>query len=85
MDAKSGYHQIGIKKEDQEILDFFALDHDKYTFTVIPLGPCNALPFCTAMILDFKQEQDALIVITVRDLWMVDNQVISIEVTIIHL
>ena len=48
LDNKTGYHQISVRFADQEKLAFFAPDNKKYTFTVMPFGPRNALPFIPA-------------------------------------
>ena len=84
-DADSGYHQVEVKAESQDKLAFFAPDDDKYTFTVMPFGPTNAPGFYTAMMFDFKREWDTLFVIKVQELRTVDDKIITVEGTIIHL
>lgn len=79
MDANSGYHQVKVKDEDQEKLAFFAPDNQKYTFTVMPFGPCNAPGFYTCMMLDFKKEWDALFVIRVSKLQFVDDKIVQVD------
>ena len=39
LDARSGYHQIRVRKRDQEKLAFFTPSGKKKTFKVIPFGP----------------------------------------------
>ncbi len=85
MDADSGYHQVQVRKEDQEKLAFFAPDHHKYTFTVMPFGPCNAPTFYTAMMLDFKEEWDTLFVVQVQKMENVDGKPVKVQGTIIFI
>ncbi len=85
MDADSGYHQVGVREVDQDKLAFFAPDNHKYTFEVMPFGPCNAPPFYTAMMLDFKEEWDALFVIKVAELKTVDGKTVRVEGILIFL
>ena len=49
LNARSGYHQIRVRKIDQEKLAFFRPDGKKETFKVMPFGPKNAPAFYTAM------------------------------------
>ncbi len=79
MDADSGYHQVAVRKEDQEKLAFFAPDHHKYTFEVMPFGPCNAPPFYTAMMLDFKEEWDSLFLLKLTELQTIDEKIITVK------
>lgn len=84
-DADSGYHQVPVKLSDQDKLAFFAPDHRKYAFQVMPFGPRNAPSFYTAMMLDFKEEWDALFVVKVAELKVIDGKLVKIEGTIIFL
>ena len=56
LDKAQGYHQIGVKRGDQEKLAFFEPDALKWTFTILPFGPTNTPPFYTAMIRQFQDE-----------------------------
>lgn len=85
MDANSGYHQVKVKEEDQEKLAFFAPDNQKYTFTFMPFGPCNAPGFYTFMMLDFKKEWDALFVIRVSKLKFLDDKIVQVDGIVILL
>ena len=49
LDAWSGYHQIKVRKSDQEKLVFFTPSGEKKTYNVLPFGPTNASGFYTAM------------------------------------
>jgi hypothetical protein len=60
LDNKTGYHQISVLYCSQEKLAFFGPDHKKYTFTVMPFGPCNAPAFYTAMMGIFQDKWNAL-------------------------
>ena len=70
LDARQGYHQVAVRKEDREKLAFFSPDDLKYCFNVMPFGPTNAPAFYTAMMKNFKDEWDSLFIITVRQ-WKV--------------
>ena len=61
-DAKQGYHQAMVRKYDVEKLDFFAPNHKKYTFKVMPFGPVNAPAFYTCTMGNFKVEWDTLFI-----------------------
>ena len=50
LNVRSGYHQIRVRKIDQENLAFFTLDGENKTFKVIPFGPKNTPAFYTTMI-----------------------------------
>ena len=41
LDARSGYHQIGVRKSDQEKLAFFTPIGSKKTYIVLPFRPTN--------------------------------------------
>jgi hypothetical protein len=56
LDTKTGYHQIGVCFADQTKLAFFGPDRKKYTFSVMPFGPCNAPAVYTCMMLIFRGE-----------------------------
>lgn len=60
LDAKQGYHQILVRKEDRQKLAFFAPDGNKYTFRVMPFGPTNAPGFYTCMMGEFKDDWETL-------------------------
>ena len=62
VDARQGYHQVAVRKLDQEKLAFFAPDGKKYTWKVMPFGPMNAPAFYTAMMGAFKVEWDKLFI-----------------------
>ena len=56
LDARSGYHQIRVRKSDQEKLAFFTPSGDKKTYKVLPFGPTNAPSFYTAMMQALRKE-----------------------------
>ena len=56
VDAKQGYHQVKVRSCDVEKLAFFAPDHKKYAFTVIPFWQVNAPAFYSCMMGNFKVE-----------------------------
>ena len=60
VDMRTGYHQVGVKKEDQEKLGFMAPNHEKYCYTVMPFGPVNAPSVYVAMTRVMKTEYDNL-------------------------
>ena len=49
LDARSGYHQIGVRKGDPEKLTFFTSSGEKKTYNILPFEPINAPVFYTAM------------------------------------
>ena len=49
LDSRSGYHQIRVRKCDQEKLVFFTPNEEKKTFEVLSFGPTNAPSFFTSM------------------------------------
>ena len=49
LDTRIRYHQIRVRKCDQEKLVFFTPDGKKKTYKVIPFGPKNTPEFYTAM------------------------------------
>jgi len=49
LDSRQGYHQVSVRKADREKLAFFAPNHKKYCFKVMPFGPTNAPPFYCMM------------------------------------
>ena len=85
LDANSGYHQVKVKENDQDKLAFFAPDNQKYTFTVMPFGPCNAPSFYTCMMLNFKTEWDTLFLLRVASLKLVDNVNVRVDGNLIFL
>ena len=56
LDAAQGYHQIRVRKCDQDKLAFFAPDGKKYTYTVMPFGPRNAPTFYTLVTRMIQEE-----------------------------
>ena len=56
VDARQGYHQVSVNSIDREKLSFFAPDHKKYTFKVMPFGPTNTPTFYTFMMGNFQRE-----------------------------
>ena len=79
LDARQGYHQISVRKNDREKLAFFAPDDLKYCFNVMPFGPTNAPPFYTAMMKKFKTEWDKLFVIRALALKLFNGKAISLQ------
>ena len=79
VDAKQGYHQIAVKKSDQEKLAFFAPNHKKYTYRVMPFGPTNAPAFYTCMMVEFREEWDALFYSTLRSMETLDGTNIEVN------
>ena len=60
VDAKSGYHQIAVRQQDQEKLAFFLPNNTKETFTVMPFGPKNAPACYTVLMYIMRLEWEAL-------------------------
>ena len=60
LDARSGYHQIRVRKCDQEKLTLYTPDSKKKTYTVVPFGPKNAPVFNTAMMQILRDDWTAL-------------------------
>ena len=56
LDSRSGYHQIRVRKCDQEKLAFFTPSGEKKTYKVLPFGPTNASSFYTTMIQYLRKE-----------------------------
>ena len=56
LDARSGYHQIRVRKCDQERLAFFTPSGEKGTYKVLLFGSTNAQYFYTAMIQSLRKE-----------------------------
>ena len=81
VDAKQGYHQVAVKKEDRTKLAFFAPNHRKYTFKVMPFGPTNAPAFYTCMMQDFAREWDSLFYHTLRNQDKLNHNTIKVSVT----
>ena len=75
LDNRQGYHQVAVRPADQEKLAFFAPDENKYCFQVMPLGPCNAPAFYTAMMKDFNTEWLNLFIETVQKLPSYDKAI----------
>ena len=49
LDTRSGYHQVRVRKSDQENLAFFTPSSKNKTFKVIPFDPKNAPDFYITM------------------------------------
>ena len=49
IDARSGNHQICVRRRDQENLAFFTASGKEKIFKVMPFGPENVLAFYTTM------------------------------------
>ena len=56
VDTKQGFHQVKVRECDIDKLTFFAPNHKKYAFKVMPFGPVNATAFYTCMMGNFKIE-----------------------------
>ena len=56
LDARSGYHQIRVRKCDQEKLVFFTPSGEKKTYEILPFRPTNAPSFYTAMMQTLRHE-----------------------------
>ena len=56
LDIRSGYHQIGVRKCDQEKLAFFNPSGEMKEYEILPFGPTNALSFYTAMMQSLRKE-----------------------------
>ena len=54
VDAKQGYHQVMDRECDIEKLAFFAPNHNKYVFKVMPFEPVNTPAFYTCMMGNFE-------------------------------
>ena len=50
LDARSGYHHICVRRQDQEKLAFFTLSGKKKIFNVMSFSPKNSPAFYTTMI-----------------------------------
>ena len=56
LDARSGYHQIRVRKCDQEKLALFTPSVEKKTYAFLPFGPTNTPSFYTAMMQSLRKE-----------------------------
>ena len=56
VDARTGYHQVLVRKCDREKLAFFTPEDDKLCFKVMPFGPVNTPGFYSCMMGNFKKE-----------------------------
>ena len=56
LDTRSGYHQIRVRKCDQEKLAFFTPGGEKETYEVLPFGPTNEPSFYTTMMHTLRKE-----------------------------
>jgi hypothetical protein len=79
VDARQGYHQVAVRKLDQEKLAFFAPDGKKYTWKVMPFGPMNAPAFYTAMMGAFKVEWDKLFIQELTKKHTIGNQKVVLK------
>ena len=78
VDARQGYHQVAVRKVDQEKLAFFAPNHKKYTWNVMPFGPTNAPAYYTAMMNVFQTEWNILFLETVRRMDAIDGRPVTV-------
>ena len=78
VDARQGYHQVSVRRCDREKLAFFAPNHKKYTFKVMPFGPTNAPPFYSCMMHQLKDEWEVLFIVRVRSLSSIGGELITI-------
>ena len=60
IDAKSGFHQIAVRRSDRHKLCFAGPQSQLYTFNVMPFGPVNAPACYTALMFILRQEWQAL-------------------------
>jgi hypothetical protein len=60
LDARSGYHQVAVCAGNQDKPAFFSPNGEKYTFRVMPFGPCNAPGIYTCMTHALSTEWQAL-------------------------
>ena len=81
VDARQGYHQVSVRRADREKLAFFAPDHKKYCFKVMPFGPTNAPPFYTCMMHQLRDEWEILFILKIRAMLTIGGEVISISDT----
>ena len=81
VDARQGYHQVSVRKIDREKLAFFAPDHKKYCFKVMPFGPTNAPPFYTCMMHQLRDEWEILFIIRIRAMTTIGGEDIVISDT----
>ena len=79
VDASQGYHQISVRRIDREKLVFFAPNHKKYTFKVMPFGPTNAPPFYSCMMHQLKDEWETLFIVRVRSLSIIGGKTITMN------
>jgi len=79
VDARQGYHQVSVRRMDREKLAFFAPNHKKYTFKVMPFGPTNAPPFYSCMMHQLKDEWETLFIVRVRSLSSIGGETITID------
>ena len=79
VDARQGYHQVAVRRIDREKLAFFAPDHKKYTFKVMPFGPTNAPPFYTAMMGDFQREWSQLFIEKISAMETIGGELIVVH------
>ena len=89
VDARTGYHQVLVRKCDREKLAFFTPEDDKLCFKVMPFGPVNAPGFYSCMMGDFKKEWDSLFLEIMKEHAVsgvkVDDKIVGIKNGNIHL
>ena len=89
MDARTGYHQVLVRKCDCEKLAFFTPEDEKLCFRVMPFGPFNAPGFYSCMMGNFKKEWDGLFLEIMREHALsgvkVDNKIVKMKSGNIHL
>jgi len=81
VDVRQGYHQVSVRRADREKLAFFAPDHKKYCFKVMPFGPTNEPPFYTCMMHQLRDEWEILFVLKIRAMLTIGGELISISDT----
>jgi len=70
LDARQGYHQVGVRESDSEKLAFF--------FNVMPFGPTNAPAFYTTMMKNFQDEWDILFIIKIKLLKNLGGETVNV-------
>lgn len=78
VDACQGYHQVVVRKVDQEKLAFFTPNHKKYTWNVMLFGPTNAPAYYTAMMNVFQTEWNILFLETVQHMNAIDGRPVTV-------
>jgi len=81
VDARQGYHQVSVRRADRGKLAFFAPDHKKYCFKVMPFGPTNAPSFYTCMMHQLRDEWEILFILKFQAILTIGGELISISDT----